>query len=139
MQHVLQEKPGADQDDAELEPELIGGYAGAKDLGNVERVRDDQADNDGPEDIFNLRQAKVVLGAKNSENVFQQLPSRPIPNRSITPGSTDIKPTGGKGPAPAEETAESEELWAAMGIGMVCVDIVRHRRLLRTGPAGAEI
>ena len=73
MQDVLQQEARADQDDSQLEPQLVGGDAGAKEVGDAECVRDDKPENDGPENVLDLRERKMVLGAQNGEGVLQQL------------------------------------------------------------------
>src|SRR6185312_8029895 len=54
VEEVLHEEAGADEHDAELEPKLVGGDAGTKDAADAEGVADDEAEDDGPEDIFDV-------------------------------------------------------------------------------------
>ena len=61
---VAEDELGGDEDDAELEPEFIGGDAGAEDAGEGEGVREDEAEDDGPEDVLDAREVDVVDGAE---------------------------------------------------------------------------
>ena len=51
------------QNDAQLEPELVGGDAGTEDGREGEEVGEEEAEDDGPENVFDLRKV-VVVGAK---------------------------------------------------------------------------
>ncbi len=73
VEDVSEDELGTDEDDAELEPELIGGYAGAEDCGNFKEVRKDEAEDDGPEDVLDVREGNVVRGAEVGGETFQQL------------------------------------------------------------------
>ena len=73
MQDVLQQEARADQDDSQLEPELVGGDAGAEDGGDAEGVGDGEAENDRPQNVLDVRKSQVMLCAEDGEGVLQQL------------------------------------------------------------------
>ena len=58
--NVAQQKARAQQDNSGLEPTFIGRYAGTKNCRDADRVGDGQANEDGPQNIFNILQHKVV-------------------------------------------------------------------------------
>ncbi len=100
MQHVLQQEAGADQHDAELEPELVGGDAGAEDAWRRPKVFETmQAEDDGPQDVLNLRKVKVMLRAQDGEDVFEQLAEKTDPNSSAMPGSMAANVAGRRCPS----------------------------------------
>ena len=57
---VAEKEAGAEKDDAGFEPEFVGGDAGLEDFGEAEDVGDDEADEDGPEDVFDVGEGEVV-------------------------------------------------------------------------------
>ena len=121
MEDVLQQEAGADEDDAEFEPELIGGDAGAEDRSDAEGVRDDEAEDDGPQDVLDVREVE------DGEDICSRsLPRRPMPKRRAMPGRVARNVVGfraGVNAGGSEGAAEGDEVSAAMGIGMVWVDI----------------
>jgi len=70
VKDVSEDELGTDEDDAELEPKLIGGYAGAEDFGDFKKVRDDEAEDDGPEDVLDVGEGNVVRGAEVGGEAF---------------------------------------------------------------------
>src|SRR6185437_2295794 len=50
--------------DAEFEPELVGGKTGAEECGKADGVADGKAEEDGPENILDLREGDVAGGAE---------------------------------------------------------------------------
>jgi hypothetical protein len=73
VQDILQQETRADEHDAKLEPELVRCDAGAENLCHAERVRDQEPENDGPEDVLDLWEAEVVLDAEHVKRVFEEL------------------------------------------------------------------
>jgi len=72
VEEVLHEKACADEDDAEFEPELVGGYAGLEDAGDAEGVADDEAEDDGPENVLNVRKRpRGMLGMEDGDGVLE--------------------------------------------------------------------
>jgi hypothetical protein len=69
VEDVREDELGADQDDAELEPELIGGDAGAEDGGDGEDVGDEEAEDDGPEDVLDVREVVDVARGVDAEGL----------------------------------------------------------------------
>ena len=60
MEEVAEDELCADEDDAEFEPELVGGEAGAEERGETDGVADSEAEEDGPEDVLYLREGDVT-------------------------------------------------------------------------------
>ena len=60
LEHVAEQEAHAEQDDAELEEEFVGGDAGLEDLRHADGVGDDQSDDDRPQHIFDVRQRKMI-------------------------------------------------------------------------------
>ena len=73
VQDVAENELGADEDDAELQPQLVGGDAGAEDLRQRHRVGDEEAEDDGPEDVLNAREGDVVRCLEPGSHGFQSL------------------------------------------------------------------
>jgi hypothetical protein len=57
---ITEKKARAEKNDASLEPEFVGGDTGLEDGGETEDIGDDQAKEDGPEDIFNVGEDPMV-------------------------------------------------------------------------------
>jgi hypothetical protein len=57
---VGEDELGGYEDDAELEPELVGGDAGMEEAREREGVGEDEAEDDGPEDVLDLREGVVM-------------------------------------------------------------------------------
>jgi hypothetical protein len=60
MKHVSEQEARAEQNDAGFEPELVGGDAGREDARNADGVGDDEADDDGPQNEFNVGEGSVM-------------------------------------------------------------------------------
>ena len=73
MEHVAEQEAGAEQDDAGLEPELIGGHAGLKDARDAGGVGDEQADDDGPEHVFDIGKDDVVGLGVEGDGLLNEL------------------------------------------------------------------
>ncbi len=71
LENVAQKKSRAEQDDARLEPELVGGHAAAEDFRNADRVGDNQAEDDGPQDVFDTGK-RPVMGLRVGADVLLQ-------------------------------------------------------------------
>ena len=63
------------EDDADLEPELVGGYAGAEDARDADGVGDDDAEEDRPEDVLDVGEGDVVGFGPGVEEVSTNLPA----------------------------------------------------------------
>src|SRR3954463_3177762 len=59
-QDVAEEVAGAEEHDSGLEPEVVSGDAGTEDLGDAHGVGDDQAEDDRPEDVLDVREREVM-------------------------------------------------------------------------------
>jgi len=59
----------ATRTDAELEPELVGGDSGTEDLGESEGVGEEESEDDGPEDVLDLREVVVVRAEEDAERL----------------------------------------------------------------------
>jgi len=70
---IAKDEAGTKQDDAGLEPELVGSHTPAKDLGNADGVGDDEADKDGPEDVLDVGQHKMVGLAIAGDELLDEL------------------------------------------------------------------
>jgi hypothetical protein len=64
---VAQQEPGAEQHDPDLQPELVGGDARPEDRGHADRVADDQAEHDRPQDVLDVRQPGAGCGRDGSQ------------------------------------------------------------------------
>src|SRR6266567_3217481 len=71
LENVPEKKSRAEQDDAHLEPELVGGHAGAEDFRNADRVGNNQAEDDGPQDVFDIGK-RPVMGLRVGADVLLQ-------------------------------------------------------------------
>ena len=72
MEDVAQQEAGTEQNDAGFEPELIGGDAGLEDAGNTDGVGDEQADDDGPQDIFDVGEGYMVRLGVAGDGLFNE-------------------------------------------------------------------
>lgn len=70
LEHVAQDKARAEKDDSRLEPELIGRDAGAEDTGKADGVGDEDAEEDGPEDVLDIGEGEVVGLRVGVDGVF---------------------------------------------------------------------
>ena len=87
VEDVLEEELCADEDDAEFEPELVGGDAGAEDGGYAEDVADGEAEDDGPEDVLEVREGEVGCGgAEDGEDVLEELAQETDAEEQSMPG-----------------------------------------------------
>jgi hypothetical protein len=75
MEEIAEDELCADEDDAEFEPELIRREAGAEECGEADGVADGEAEEDGPEDVLDLRKGDVVSGAEVVAEGLDSLPS----------------------------------------------------------------
>ncbi len=60
VEEVAEHELCADENDAEFEPELVGGEAGAEECGEADGVADGEAEQDGPEHVLDLREGDVT-------------------------------------------------------------------------------
>ena len=72
---VAEDEAGAEQDDAGLQPELVGGDAGAEDAREADGVGDEDAEEDGPEDVLDVGQGEVVSFAVAVMDCSTNLPA----------------------------------------------------------------
>src|ERR1700722_16153897 len=70
---VAKNKARAEQDDSGLEPELVGGHAGAENLRHAHGIGDNETDHNGPEHIFNIGQNKMVRLAVMRDELLDEL------------------------------------------------------------------
>ena len=73
MQDVAEDEARAQQDDAGLQPELVGGYAGLKDLRQADGIRDEHANQDCPKHVFDVGQDQVVRLAIACDRLLDEL------------------------------------------------------------------
>ncbi len=57
---VAKKEARTEKDNASFEPEFVGGDTGLEDGGEAENVGDDQAEEDGPQDVFDVGENQVV-------------------------------------------------------------------------------
>ena len=57
---IAEKKARAKKNDARFEPEFVGGNTGSENFGQAEDVGDDQADENGPQDVLDVGKWKVV-------------------------------------------------------------------------------
>src|ERR1700689_3006393 len=60
MEDVAEQEARAEKHDAGLQPEFVRGDAGLKDARDADRVCDEKAEDDSPEDILDVGEGKVV-------------------------------------------------------------------------------
>jgi hypothetical protein len=65
VEDILKKELGSDEDDADFEPELVGGYAGTEAGGDTDSVADGEAEEDGPEDVLDVRDEQVWIAGVN--------------------------------------------------------------------------
>ena len=73
MKHIAEQKARAEQDDSSLQPEFIGGYASLKDARNADGVGDDEAKDDGPENILDVRKGDVMSLGIGTDGFLDEL------------------------------------------------------------------
>ena len=74
MEEIAEDKLCADEDDAELEPELLGSKAGEEEYGEADGISDCQAEEDRPENVLDLREGDVAGCAEVAAEGFDSLP-----------------------------------------------------------------
>ena len=70
---VAEDKARAQQNDAGFEPELVGGDACAEDARQADGVGDEHADEDCPEDVFDVGQHEMVSFAVARDGLLDEL------------------------------------------------------------------
>ena len=73
FEDVAEDEACAEEDDAGLEPEVVGGDAGAEDARDADGVGDDDAEEDGPEDVLDVGEGDVVGLGPGVEEVLDEL------------------------------------------------------------------
>ena len=103
---IAQEEARAQEDDACLQPELVGGDAGLEDLREAEDIGNDQANEDGPEDVLDVGDSQMVALGIGIDVFFEELA-----------GETDGKEQGQTGKEPEEFGADGAGwiLWQGDG------------------------
>jgi len=76
VEEVAEDEFCADENDAEFEPELVGGEAGAEERGKADCVADEEAEEDGPEDVLDLWKWDVTCRAEVVAEGFDSLPCK---------------------------------------------------------------
>src|SRR2546430_8153075 len=66
------QKPSAQENDTGLEPKFISGNATAKNFWHADRVRDHEAKQDGPQDVFDVRKRPVMCLGIGAHVLFEQ-------------------------------------------------------------------
>src|SRR5208283_3764187 len=69
---VTEQEARAEQDDACFQPEFVGGYTGFEDFGEADGVGDGQADEDGPEDVFDVGECPVMGFGVEVDVLFEE-------------------------------------------------------------------
>ena len=73
MKNIAEKEARAEQDDPGFEPELVSGYAGLKDARDTGSVSDDEADDDGPENVFDVGEGDVVGLGVGGDGLLDEL------------------------------------------------------------------
>ena len=73
MQDIAKDKTRSQQDDSGLQPELVCSNAGAKDARQPDRIGDDDADQDRPQDVLHVGQDQVVRLAVARNGLLDKL------------------------------------------------------------------
>ncbi len=73
VEDVAEQKARAEQHDAGLQPEFVGGDSGLKDARNADSVRDEQADDDGPQHVFDVGERDVVGLGVGGDGLLDEL------------------------------------------------------------------
>ena len=60
FQHIAEQEARAEQHDADFEPEFVGGHAGAENGRNADGVGDGQAQQNGPQHVFDIGENPVM-------------------------------------------------------------------------------
>ena len=60
VKQIAEEKTRSEEDDSCLQPEFVSGHASAEDRGYSNGVGDGEADDDGPQHIFNIGDDPVM-------------------------------------------------------------------------------
>jgi len=71
---------------AGFEPEFVGGNAGFEDFSEAEDVGDGEAEEDGPEDVFDVGEGPVVGFGVEIDIFFEEFAAKPMTARRATPG-----------------------------------------------------
>ena len=72
-ENVAEDEAGAEQDDAGLKPELVRSDTGAEDARQTDGVGDEDAEEDGPKDVFDVGEGDVVGFGVGVDGVFDDL------------------------------------------------------------------
>jgi hypothetical protein len=70
---VSEDEPRSEQDDASLEPELIGGHAATEDCRDANGIGDGEADEDSPEDVLDVGKDQMVGLAVAGDELLDEL------------------------------------------------------------------
>ena len=69
MEEISEDELCADENDAEFEPELIGGEARTEECGKANGVADGEAEEDGPKDVLDLRERDMTRAQEVAEGL----------------------------------------------------------------------
>ena len=72
LEDVAEEEARAQEDDACFEPEFVSGHAGLEDFGDADGVGDEQAEENGPEDVFDVGEDPVVGFGVGADVLFEE-------------------------------------------------------------------
>jgi hypothetical protein len=70
---VAQDEPCTEQDDAGLQPEIVGGDSAPEERGDADRIGDDETNQNGPQNIFDIGQYQVVGFAVARNELLNEL------------------------------------------------------------------
>ena len=72
---VAKQEARAEKDDASFEPEFVSRHTGLEDFGEAEDVGDDQANENGPEDVFDVGEGRMVCLGIGVDVFFEEFAS----------------------------------------------------------------
>ena len=102
LDDVAEQEPDAEQDDAGLQPELVGVDAGAEDFGHADGVRHDQPEHDRPQHVFDVRQRQLREPGRTRRSTARS-PCRPADDGEQQRAGHELRPrrrrTRAAGPA----------------------------------------
>src|SRR5262249_30575852 len=73
LEDVAEDETRAEKDDSGLEPELVGGDAGAEDACDADCVGDEDAEENAPEDVLDIGKGYVMGFGPGVEEVLDEL------------------------------------------------------------------
>ncbi len=80
LQNVAQKKARAEQHDPRLQPEFIRRDARSKDFRDADGVGNQEAKNNGPQDVFDIRKRPVIRLGVGANVLLQQFARVPHPS-----------------------------------------------------------